>query len=353
MVRRIAIILPGLAPNEVVFGSRLFRGWIGDAEVRRLVPQRSAGELFGIRHGTVDTSEGVLTIAALGADPPPRSTHFAAKILTLDSGTVWDHGATPSPAEHAQIVAALPKLNTKSLTFVAGEPDRHGLVWEQRGDLAVRSPDEAHGRPYREVVPEGDGERALRMLIDDSANLLGEMEFNARREDEGKPALNMLWPWGPGVRGEFPNLAIKRGAPLPVATESLTLAGLSRLVGYRPLDRDSLGRGMPFRFESLPRDGDLLAILDSPAEFARRDQWDELDWWLAELRQRFLEPVLDGRSESPLHLLIVLPNAGDGVAVVYDSDRPAVSRLPFDSRVFEEPSSAYGISDLIASHLVG
>lgn len=318
--------------------------------MKRVGPLRSVGEAFGIRHGEVEASEGVLTLAALGVDPPTNSTHFAGQFLSLSNGVIRLPEVAPTEAERSQIVAAMPKLNTRTVTFVEGEAVRHGLVWEGRGDMETRSPIEAAGKTYREVRPEGDADTMLRTLIEDSVNLLGEMEFNQRREDEGKLPFNLFWPWGQGVRGKFPNLALLRGTPLTVATESIDISGLARLVGYRPMDRSLLGSGLPFKFTALPRSGDYIGVLDSPGEFARLDQLDEMDWWLRELGTKVVDPIMDRRREEPIHLMMILSSDVGGLAVTFDSERPHPSGLPFDERALEDRATVYGISDLVAEH---
>ncbi|MFX6823313.1 hypothetical protein ABTH33_20400, partial [Acinetobacter baumannii] len=81
----------------------------------------------------------------------------------------------------------------KRLTPVFGPRLTHGLVWEEGSlDLGTRTP--PVGESVHTGLPEGDGERLLRQLIDDSVNLFSELELNRRRMDEGKSPFNLLWP---------------------------------------------------------------------------------------------------------------------------------------------------------------
>ena len=103
----------------------------------------------------------------------------------------------------------------------------------------------------KDVLPEGDNEPALRRFIDDSINLLSELEFNAERLDKGLLPVNLLWPWGQGIRTDVPNLALMRGAPATVLSDSLRLEGVARLAGYRPLGRSWLGNGMNAKWKDI------------------------------------------------------------------------------------------------------
>ncbi|HEY0866122.1 MAG TPA: hypothetical protein VGE01_02015, partial [Fimbriimonas sp.] len=152
--------------------------------------------------------QGPLTVAALGQDPPDRSTHFHLSLASLHDGIL----SFPQIGAHpAALVRMLPRLNTRTLTLLPGIRTDHALVWEGLGDLSTVSPPRAGGRPIRDCLPEGDNEPALRRLIDDSVNLLAESDENRIREEEGLPPLNILWPWGHGTCVPVPNLWLERG----------------------------------------------------------------------------------------------------------------------------------------------
>ncbi|CAN5681895.1 hypothetical protein BH11ARM2_BH11ARM2_33830 [soil metagenome] len=183
---------------------------------------------LGMRPDQGQLAPGPLMVSALRADPPERSTHFHLALLSVDdNGQVHETEGELEPG-------VLDRLRTRSLVPIPGYGKQHGLVWENVGSLRTVAARETVGRSLRESLPEGDPERALRRLIDDSTNLLTESEANRRLRDEGKAPANLLWPWGAGIRLPVPNLALERLTPARVSSRSWRLAGLSRLAGYRP-----------------------------------------------------------------------------------------------------------------------
>jgi 2,3-bisphosphoglycerate-independent phosphoglycerate mutase len=285
--------------------------------------------------------QGPLTVSALGADPPERSTHFHLSLMSLVEGKVETPKVIPSGEELRLISDLLPSLNTKVLTIVAGRELDHGLVWEGLGDLHTYSSSEAEGKPMREVLPEGDAEVALRRFIDDSVNLLFEQEFNLERIDEGLPPFNLLLPWGQGKRLAVPNLALRRGEPALVTSESLRMAGLVRLAGYRHEDRFRFGRGLNLKMSDLAgfalSNTLVLALIGGPSELRARGLSEELEWFAARLDKELLAPLLAGVLKGPARVALICPRVeGPGLGLTIEHGDVGQNVVPFDERALEE-----------------
>lgn len=341
-MRRLFVWLPGWIDPQgeasVVRGLAPFARLAEAAEIFRVEDPPPAETPEAMRLGlapeAVRMRPGPLTVAALGADPPPRSLHFHASLLSLEGGV-----AGPLPALDATTVravtAAAARLNTRALTFVPGENVDHGLVWEGRGDLGTTPAAEVLGQAIAAHLPEGDGEPMLRRFIDDSVNLLEELPLNEMRREEGLPPINLLWPWGQGERVPVPNLALRRGAPATVFSDSLRMAGLCRLVGYRHADRHAFGRRLNLRWESLVREalGAEVAVVAFPVFDTLRaeGQLEEAEWLSREAADRFLTPLLDAEA---LDLTLV---AGP-LAARWQTERPAFGgSVPMDERALDDP----------------
>ena len=297
--------------------------------------------VLGMPPDRVRLEQGPLTVAALGADPPPRSTHFHLTPMALDGDVLvdinWD-----LPGEEVDLAMDRAKaLNTSTLTIVAGENKDHGLVWEGVGDLGTKAPGLAAESGYRAALPEGDNETALRRFIDDSVNVLADLEFNARRIDEGLPPVNVLWPWGHGVRTEVPNLALRRGTPLWVSSQSLRLAGLTRLAGYRHSDRSSTRLGLNANWESVANQalGRDATLIWTPifAELRAKEQLDEAHWLSKQIDDLLIDPILAHAREHPARFAVLAPSSSEkGLALVYETKMQGESVVPFDERALEE-----------------
>jgi len=170
---------------------------------------------------------GPLLVACHRAGPPPRSVHLALSPLSLSPEGKLERAPALEPKEWDEIRAAAQWLATKDLTVLA-EPD--ALVWERGSlDMGMISAPDAIGTDYLSARPEGDGERLFRRLIDDSANLLSELDCYRKRLDEGKPTVDLWWPWGPGFEPRWPNLPLRHGVPIRQFTSNDLMAGAAIL----------------------------------------------------------------------------------------------------------------------------
>lgn len=347
-MRRLVLVLPGLLSATEPVLDRGLPGFAALAE--RGQPFRLAkpelvetpeARWLGLEPSECELKQGPLTVAAFGADPPLRSLHFHVTLMTVDGVTVNCADPGPTADEVRAIVAVAGKLNTRSLTFLAGRGTDHALVWEGLGEMRTVPDSEALGKPLRAILPEGDAEVELRRFIDDSVNLLDELELNKRRRDEGHLPLNLLWPWGQGPRRPVPNLALRRGEPATVLSDSLRLAGLTRLVGYRHRELGTYGDGLQADLQSIA--AALLelhsgvAVLQAIAGFRAGNDLEEAAYMARRYDAELLAPLLDRAAGEPIRLLLAAPcTDGIGLAVVFDSSAPANSIYPFDERTIEE-----------------
>lgn len=324
-------------------------------KLRSLPPAETPEAMYlGLRPDEGQLRQGPLTVSALNADPPDRSTHFHLSLMSLRDGVAGLPGVVIQPEEQREIMELAKKLNTKHLTIVEGEGLDHGLVWEGLGDMRTTPAAEIDGKAIRPVLPEGDTEVTLRRFIDDSINLLSEIEMNARRIDEDVPPLNMLWPWGQGVRLSVPNLALRRGKPAFVISSSMRLHGLSRLAGYRHIDRRETGRGLNMRLASFASkalsEEVTLILLDPIAEFRSREMPEEADWFTREIESALLAPLFADALITPTQIAVLAPGRETGLGVVFQTGDKNSNSIPFDERALEERS--LGVQALWESGLV-
>lgn len=346
--------------------------WLGDSVLRQNLPtlatlaekgdlakiappprvETPEALLLGIDPDKVRLEQGPLTIAALGADPPERSTHFHLSLMSLTDGVVVRHKTVLPPEQVDLVMARLSRLNTPSLTVVIGEDADHGLVWEGLGDLGTTSAVEADGQPLKGHLPEGDNEVALRRFIDDSVNLLDELEFNEQRIDEGLPPINLAWPWGQGVRRPVPNLALLRGEPAMVFSDSLRLQGLTRLAGYRHGDQRLFGTGLNARLEELRQaalnGNSTIIVINAFARLAEQGLVEERGWLTKQVEERFLEGLYDSAQEIPTRLTLLAPNSESvGLGIMYQSKDQNTNSIPFDERALEDRLPTYTLHERI------
>lgn len=350
-MRRTLIVLPNLfgpdpdnSPLLQKLPSLAALAELGDVKRVRPLPEIETPEAawLGMRPNEGQLRQGPLTVSALGADPPERSTHFHVSLMGFADGDALPVPQVVPDEELRLVLEKAQRLNSKTLTFLPGENLDHGLAWESLGEMSTTASAEIVGKPIRANLPEGDADRELRRFIDDSINLLSELEFNEKRVDEDLPPLNLLWPWGHGIRRAVPNLLFKRGERAQVESNSLRMAGLTRLVGYRHGDRHAFGRGTATRLDYLAEvasENDLTILLvDAPGELRIAGLLEEQHWFLREMDVRLLKPLLDKALRGHSKLAMVGTGPAGGLVADFIGGVEKSNIYPYDERSLEEKS---------------
>ena len=294
---------------------------------------------LGLDPALTRIASGPLVVAALGAEPPPKSVHFHLSLISFIDDNLTPIPMVVPPADLEVIKDTVRKLDTRDLTIVWGDNVDHGLVWEGGSiDLGTAAPSQPLS-PYRACLPEGDGEPRLRRFIDDSINLLGELELNQRRMDEGLPPVNCLWPWGQGFRPALADLGLRRGRSAIVESSSLRLQGLCKLVGYRHNPQSSFGAGTSVKLDRLVTSSADIIVLDQIREFRSKNQLEEARWLTAEIDRRLFEPWAAATEDQPIEILVLTTGDPVGLALHYRSNRDLTSTIPFDERATQDSLS--------------
>ncbi len=308
---------------------------------------------LGMSPREVRLAQGPLTVAAFGAEPPERSTHFHLSVMSVEGGIIHEPDSErPSADLQKRLSTTFESLKSKLLTVVPGREWDHGLVWEKWGDHLLQGPTLATGKPLETVLPEGDAERDLRRFIDDSINILTECEENRRRIDDGLRPINLLWPWGAGIRERVPKMALRFGSPVRVFTDSLRLEGLAKLAGLRVDGKPIIGTGLRTQWSTLKTrilsEDDSIVVLTGAKDLRRLGDYDALDYFAREVEVNLLEPLEDAwrveRSKGGLPSLVVIATgqeqsdrAESTYALVADVGGTAQQTVPFDERILGEP----------------
>lgn len=313
--------------------------------------------------------QGPLIVSALGADPPSNSVHLEASLLSFDEGKISLPSFQIPEDDLRRILEAGTRLNTRFLTLIPGERHINGLVWEEGSldtgftPLSVALSGKEN---FAQLLPEGDGETLFRRYIDDSVNLLSELEVNVRRVDEGLEPLNVLWPWGAGFRESVPNLALRRGEVAYVESKSFRMAGLTRLAGYRHGDRSTFGRGVNVQlgklFQRVLTHSPNIVVLDAIADLRWAGRNEEIDWLTREIEKELLAPLLDRSQKEGVEVTLLAPTGqvspeagagpGEGLALRFNSVLKRNNSVPFDERALEERTiSKIAPWDLVANAL--
>ena len=293
----------------------------------------------GLHPDTNTIAPGVLSASAFKLNPPIHTQCFCLNLCGLTNDDRLD-GQIPvlEPDEVAEIQSVLARLETSRLLPRWGQGLDHMLFWlDGSRELYTQFSFQV---PYSDLLPEGVGDQKLRVFIDDSANLLMSTEVNRIRHGEGIPQIRLLWPWGQGQYGTYPNLPLRRGELVSYESRDLRIAGLVGLYGYKHGDRAKFGKALSPDYRRLlsiqKSQAVSVFVFDQFAEALVKSRFEEADILMNAFWNQFLEPILN-QDKTRLQLIATGQSEMQyGLALSYDSERPIGSRFPFDERTFED-----------------
>ncbi|MBI9060630.1 MAG: cofactor-independent phosphoglycerate mutase [Marinilabiliaceae bacterium] len=187
---------------------------------------------------------GVLEAAALGVDIQANDLVFRCNLVTEHQGQLVNHsGGHVSTEEAHQLIHLLnEKLGNDRVQFYPGVSYRNVLVIKNGvNGVSCTPPHDVPGASVKDVLPTAtekseDTAKLLQELMLASRDLLTEHPVNIKRQKEGKPLANMIWPWSPGHKPQMPLLKELYGIDKGAVISAVDLIhGLGKLAGLESI----------------------------------------------------------------------------------------------------------------------
>jgi hypothetical protein len=168
--------------------------------------------------------------------------------------------------EARECVAALnAHFASDGVSFVAPRPERWYARTANEPRLRTTPTSEAAGRSIEALLPQGDDGARWRRVVNETQMLLHQQPCNLTREQQGRPAINSIWLWGPGRSHELASTFDGVWADDPVASGLAAASG--RTAQRLPASGASL---------QAPREGAHLLVIKQPATaYGDLNEWRE------------------------------------------------------------------------------
>jgi hypothetical protein len=186
---------------------------------------------------------------------------------TAMDGLILQALAEENLSQHDAILLAAPLkefFKTHGWELKVPVPTRWYLQLDRAPGIVTRAPREVLGKNIRNLMPAGAERGVWDRIVNEAQMLLHASELNRRREAQGLPAINSVWPWGCGALPEvLPRLW------------SRVYAGLPEVAGLAMLSATARGPLPQTAEEVLARDdpdGKIMVVLEHlPTAAIRRD----------------------------------------------------------------------------------
>lgn len=298
---------------------------------------------------------GAIEAASLGIPMETRDAAFRTNLVSTDGELMLDSSAGHITTEEARELMAVvdAKLSTQAIHFYPGVSYRHIMIWRDGSDnVHCTAPYKIHGKPFREHLPEGDGDQQMTKMIYDSYEILDNHPINRRRKDEGHLPANMIWFWGESRLPEIPSFFKQFGMQGAVVAAVDLIKGLGQMVGLKVVDvpgatgyvdTNYLGKGQ-YAVNLLDSHDFVWVHVEAPDEAGHEQDIDKKIAAIQDCDKYVLGTILDGLSKRGDDARILLmPDHPTPIAtgahstekvpfILFDSTKPERNNLPFDER---------------------
>ena len=151
------------------------------------------------------TGRAPLEAANMGVDLAPHDVAFRCNLVTFgsaDGKTVIDDFTSGhiTTEEASSIIDRLNReLASQIIGFYPGVGYRHLMVFKRGPDsLDTTPPHDIVGKPIENWLPKGKKSGVIRMLMEQSRDILKDHPVNLARAFKGKKTADSIWLWGEG-----------------------------------------------------------------------------------------------------------------------------------------------------------
>ena len=199
--------------------------------------------IFGYNPSKYFSGRAPIEAVYRGISLGPKDVAFRCNLVTLefrnsknnDKTLMEDYSAGHiSTKEAGSMIRHINnKLGNKDICFYPGMSYRHLMVWKNgKHRMKCTPPHDIPGKIIADYLPSGEGGRVLRMLMEQSRDLLLSHPVNRKRIQQGLPPANSLWFWGQGRRLSIPLFRKKYGLRGAVISAVDLIKGLGLCAGF-------------------------------------------------------------------------------------------------------------------------
>lgn len=304
---------------------------------------------------------GAIEAASLGIPMETRDAAFRTNLVSTDGELMVDSSAGHVTTEEARELIGVidEKLSTNVIKFYPGVSYRHIMIWRGGSpEVHLAAPYKFHGEPWRGHLPEGDGDRKLIQLIEDSYEILDSHPINHKRREEGHLPANMIWFWGESRLPDIPSFFKMFGQTGAVVAAVDLIKGLGQMVGLKVVnvpgatgyvDTNYLGKGH-CAVDALGKYDFVWVHVEAPDESGHEKDIEKKIKAIEDCDKLVLGTILDGLAKNnwPARILL-MPDHPTPIAtgshssakvpfLLFDSTKPERNNLPMDERAVHDTS---------------
>jgi 2,3-bisphosphoglycerate-independent phosphoglycerate mutase len=298
------------------------------------------------------TGRSPLEAGSIGIDMADSDVSFRCNLVTLSDEanyaekTMVDYsGGDISTEEASELIAlAAKKFDNETRKLYAGVSYRHCLI-KHNGSLdlgKLTPPHDISGRVIAPYLPDKNNPNSaeLRLMMEQSFDLLSEHPVNKKRVSKGKSPANSLWFWGEGRRASLEAFEQKFGLRGAMISAVDLLRGIGKFAEMEIIKVPGATAYLDTNFEgkadaaidALKRGNDFVYIhIEAPDECGHRGEAEGKVKAIEEIDSRVLSRILPKLQEMGDFRLLICPDHPTPLSTKTHTNAP-VPYMIYDSR---------------------
>jgi len=193
------------------------------------------------------TGRGPLEAANIGIDMKENDVAFRCNLVTVSDDKMVDYSAGHISTEEAgAVIKELnAKLATDTIRFYTGTSYRHVMIFKCKDKEEFKSiiklkctpPHDISDKKITKFLPKkGPYGDIIRKIMDDSKEVLKDLEVNRVRLDLKENPVNMVWLWGQGMKPFMPQFRDFFRVEGSVISAVDLIKGIGKIVGLKVIE---------------------------------------------------------------------------------------------------------------------
>jgi 2,3-bisphosphoglycerate-independent phosphoglycerate mutase len=283
--------------------------------------------LLGYDPSVYHTGRAPLEAAAQHIPLSASDWVFRCNLVTVIDGVMKDHSAGGITNDEARSLLGdlSRKLGLPDWEFHGGVSYRNLLVYRGRDpfNVTTKPPHEIPEEPTAGHLPNGQGEKILRRIMDVSRDLFADHPINQARRRAGLNPATQVWLWGQGHAPALPTFRQRFGvASGCMITGVDLLRGLAVLLGWEIHEVEGMtsfhdtnyaGQGVATA-AALDKYDLVFSHIEAPDEASHQADWKTKVASIEQIDQKIVGPVLQKLRTFPEWRILVLPDHPTNIA---------------------------------------
>jgi len=270
------------------------------------------------------TGRSPFEAVSLGVELEPADVSFRCNLVTLSddepygSKMMKDYCSGEITTDEAkELMAAVNKeLGTEEIDFHCGFNYRHLMVWHGAPDQwELTPPHDISGQAISSYLPAGKESDRLRLMMEQSYNILADHPVNLKRVEKGLNPANSIWIWGNGKKPLLPTFKEKYGLKGSVISAVDLVKGIGLFAGLNLINVEGATGNLDTNYrgkaeaalQALKSSQDFIYLhVEAPDECSHRFETENKIRAIEAIDQEVVKTVIDGLRNSEFDYSILM-----------------------------------------------